>query len=124
MATPQRFDILSNSDIAKQRRSALYDKMNPQQTITESIMLTQDSHSVVWVDTTDGDVDVSTPDPAEVLCKDFTVKKVNVGGGVCRVMGAIDDQTNVVLDDFAAVSIKSIGSQWMVTGSHRLNVFG
>jgi len=118
-----RVDICGNSDVAATRRGVLYDKTFPQQTITQSTNLDQKDHDTVWVVTDDGDVEVNLPDPAVVLAKEFTVKKVNVGGGVCTVLGTIDNFTDMVLDDFASITVKSIGGQWMIVSSHRIPTF-
>lgn len=114
--------MLGNIPEAIARRSMLYDKMFPQETVTANVALTANSHDTVWVDSSSGPISIDMPEPA--VLKEFTIKKISGDGNIVTIIGNIDGQENIELQDMnAAISVKSIGTAWMITGSHKFTGF-
>lgn len=118
---PARINLLGDTPEATERRGLLYDKMFPQQTITGNTVLDQDAHDTIWADPSGGSFDLTMPDPAVVLCREFTVKNISQTGGTVTLIGNIDGDTNLALTNaMSAVTVKSIGTGWMITSSHNI----
>lgn len=124
MPLPPRINILGNTPEAKARRNNFYDKLFPQETINQDTTLTPDTHDTIWADSSSGELNLTLPNPEEVLHKEFTIKKVSNDGNDVVIIGNIDGQENFIIQDtYAAITVKSIGVAWMIVGSHRITDF-
>lgn len=109
------------TDWMRRMTSLTYDEMNREaiRTVTSDVVMGP-GDGCILADTSGGDIDVTLPDPEQVLGMEFTVKRLNAGGGALTVLtpsGTIDNAASKTITSiYSSIRVKSDGTNyWIVT---------